>query len=159
MSVFEQELYKTSLYQVLVHEAMNQCVVWLICFLFLRWPGVCYCRHAASWGSCCGKGQPNWSVPYGSVSSWLLWNICNWIGYSLFPLSSHSQFSDLLQWRDSFGNSCAEVEAEWVLLIPCLPLTSAWTLRQVSWVWEGKHYPSCKSSCWYIHKFLSPNTR
>lgn len=86
----------------------------------------------------------------------LLWNICNLTGYSLFPLYQHLQFSDLLQWRDSFDNSCDEVEAEWVFLIPCLPLRSAWTLWQVCQVWEGKIYLSCILSL--IREFLSPNS-
>lgn len=73
----------------------------------------------------------------------LLWNICNWIVFSLFLLSQHLQISDLLQWKDSFGNSYGELKAERFCLIPCLPLRSAWTLRQVSAVWEGKIYPSC----------------
>lgn len=63
---------------------MNQCVVWLICFLFPCLPCVCYCRHNAYWSNCCGKTQPDWNVPYGSVSC-----CCGIFAIELVILSIH----------------------------------------------------------------------
>lgn len=63
---------------------MNQCVAWLICFLFPRLACVCYYRHGAHWSNCCGKALPNWNVPYGSVSC-----CCGILGIELVVLYFH----------------------------------------------------------------------
>lgn len=156
--MFEQELCKTSLVSLLAHEPNEpaRCVTGL--FPFPRLPCVCYCRHDAHWSNCCGKALPNWNVPYGSLSC-----CCGIFVIELVVLYFHYLSICNFQIYCSEETHLAIHVVRWKLsgffwFLVCLWEVPELSHAGVSGVGGRAKFTHLVSSCWYIHKFLSPNT-